>query len=86
MFSVQTNHMVVHLQLDLDHVPEFDPCSTIRTSTWPGRWLEQIQFKLCDRMRQENDEQLQFLLKHLFQEAVEVKTLKLTIPKFIHYV
>lgn len=64
--------MVVHLELDLDQVPEFDPCSTVRTSSWPNRWLEKIQFKLCDRMRRENDEQLQFLLKHLLQEAEEV--------------
>ena len=66
--------MVVHLELDLDQVPEFDPCASVRTSSWPTRWLDKIQFKLRERMRMENDEQLQFLLKHLLQEALEVNT------------
>ena len=64
--------MVVHLEIDLDQVPEFDPCSSVRTSNWPNHWLQTVQFKLLRRMQHENDEQLQYLLKHLLEEAIEV--------------
>jgi len=65
--------MVVHLDIDLDQVPEFDPCSSVRTSNWPNLWLQTIQFKLLGRMRHENNQQLQSTLKHLLDEAKEVR-------------
>ena len=66
--------MVVHLDIDLDKVEEFDPFSSVRRSSWPNRWLEMVQLKLIEQMKVENEEKLQSTLKHLLGEAKEVKT------------
>ena len=65
--------MVVHLEMDLTKVVEFDPKSSFRESPWANQWLNMVKRKLTKQMLAENDNQLQLTLKHLMAEAEEVK-------------
>ena len=75
--------MVVHLDLDLTQVIQFNPNANLRGSIWPNKWLDKIQQKLVKRMSTEAEEQLQLTLKHLWLEANEVITYFISNLKII---
>ena len=64
----------MHFDMDLNDVVGFDPTSSLSGSPWPNQWLDKIKQKMLHRMDKENENQLQFVLKHLLDEAREVKS------------